>query len=78
MSNRLAAGALVIGGLLILLVSLLADVLGQLSVAARRSRPCERPGPHGGCATARVDAWMTARATFRSWATWSGTFAIWR
>ncbi len=34
MSNRLAAGALVLGGLLILLVSLLADVLGQLSVFA--------------------------------------------
>jgi hypothetical protein len=36
MSNRrLAAGALVLGGLLILLVSLLANVLGQLSVAVR-------------------------------------------
>ena len=34
MSNRLAAGALVLGGLLILLVSLLANVLGQLSVFA--------------------------------------------
>ena len=35
MSSRLAAGALVLGGLLILLVSLLADVLGPLSVGAR-------------------------------------------
>ncbi len=34
MSNRLAAGALVLGGLLILLVSLLANVLGQFSVFA--------------------------------------------
>jgi hypothetical protein len=35
MFNRLAAGALVLGGLLILFVSLLANVLGPLSVAAR-------------------------------------------
>ncbi len=35
MSNRLAAGALVLGGLLILSVSLLANVLGQLSIFAR-------------------------------------------
>jgi hypothetical protein len=34
MSNRLAAGALVLGGLLILLVSLLANVLGQFSFFA--------------------------------------------
>ncbi len=34
MSNRLAAGALVLGGLLILSVSLLANVLGQLSIFA--------------------------------------------
>ncbi len=34
MSNRLAAGALVLSGLLILLVSLLANVLGQLPAAA--------------------------------------------
>ncbi len=35
MYNRLAAGALVLGGLLLLFVSLLANVLGQLSIAAR-------------------------------------------
>ncbi len=35
MYNRLAAGALVLGGLLLLFVSLLANVLGQLPVAAR-------------------------------------------
>ncbi len=34
MSNKLAAGGLVLGGLLILLVSLLANVLGQFSVFA--------------------------------------------
>lgn len=34
MSNRLAAGALALGGLLILSVSLLANVLGQLSIFA--------------------------------------------
>ncbi len=70
MSNRLAAGALVLGGLLILLVSLLADVIARLGIGLHEGfGPAQTLGTIVGLLVLVVGVWLWrkgAEAKFRS------------